>query len=268
MDCPHCTSHKTTPLKTPTNLGYSQFRCGDCRRQFNERTGTPYNFLEYPTEVVMLTVFYYYHFKSSLVDVTKHMALRGIHLSHETVRLWSQKIGTEIALKFRQKRCGKSGKQWHMDITYLKVKGYDMYLYRAIDKEGNLVDVYLSDTRDKLAAETFFKSCETTTGIHPTQITTDKEPGFPNAIKNALGKDVKHRNNKYMNNRMEANHRGIKSRYRSMKGFKDRWCAMVFCHVFEEIQQFFRMIKKSTAQRRALFLSRFQDFGNVVTQTV
>ena len=76
MDAPHCTSHKTAPLKRTTNLGVFTVPC-DCKRQFNERTGTSYNFLEYPTDVVMLTVFYYYHFKSSLVDVTKRMALRG-----------------------------------------------------------------------------------------------------------------------------------------------------------------------------------------------
>ena len=65
-----------------------------------------------------------------------------------------------------------------------------------------------------------------------------KEPAFANAIKNALGDDIKHRHSKYMNNVIEQDHRGIKSRYRSMKGFKDSGCAMIFCTVFEEIRQF------------------------------
>ena len=117
MNCPHCQSKNTVALKQTTTLDYKQFRCGKCRRQFNERTGTIYNFLEFPTDVVMLTVFYYYHFKNSLVDVTEHMALRGFSLSHETVRLWSQKIGTKISLKFRSRRRGTCGKKWHMDIT-------------------------------------------------------------------------------------------------------------------------------------------------------
>ncbi len=167
MNCPSCAANSTLPLKSPTNLGYQQFRCRECSKQFNERTGTVYNFLEHPTDIVVLTIFYYYRFKNSLVDVVEHMALRGIHLSHETVRLWSQRIGTAMALKMRLRRRGNSHRKWNMDITYLKVKGYDMYLYRAIDKEGNLVDVYLSDTRDKKAAEAFFKACEATTGIHP-----------------------------------------------------------------------------------------------------
>jgi transposase-like protein len=77
----------TLQLKQPTNLGYQQFHCRECSKQFNERTGTGYNFLEYPTDVVMLTVFYYYQFKNNLVDVVEHMALRSVHLGHETVRL-------------------------------------------------------------------------------------------------------------------------------------------------------------------------------------
>jgi len=266
MDCQGCRSKKTFLLRQKTGLGYKQYRCHDCGKQFNERTGTPYNFLEYPTDVVMLAVFYYYHFKSSLIDVTEHMALRGIFLSHETVRFWSQKIGTDIGLKFRSRRRGKCGKKWHMDITYLKVKGYDMYLYRAIDKEGNLIDVYLSDKRDKKAAKQFFKNCFKTTDVMPSQITTDKEPAFPDAIKNALGEDVKHRDSKYMNNRLEQNHRGTKSRTDVMKGFKDSWCAMIFCHTFEEIRQFFYMPNKTTAQRRRLFAPKFQEFINTAYQ--
>ncbi|PHQ81899.1 MAG: hypothetical protein COB66_01125 [Coxiella sp. (in: Bacteria)] len=188
------------------------------------------------------------------------MALRGIRLSHETVRLWSQRIGTNIALKMRVHRRGCSHRKWNMDITYLKVKGYDMYLYRAIDKGGNLVDVYLSDTRDKKAVEEFFKACEATTGPHPIQVTTDKEPAFSNTIKKAFGDDVKHRDSKYMNNVTEQPHRGIKSRYRPMKGFQDSGCAMIFCTVFEEIKQFFRMKNKTQSQRRHDFAPRFQEF--------
>jgi transposase-like protein len=83
----------------------------------------------------MLTVFYYYRFKNSLVDVVEHMALCGVHLSHETVRLWSQRIGTDMALKMRSRRRGNAHHKWNMDVTYLKVKGYDMYLYRALIRQ-------------------------------------------------------------------------------------------------------------------------------------
>lgn len=146
------------------------------------------------------------------------MALRGIFLSHETVRLWSQKIGTDVALKFRARRRGKCGKKWNMDVTYLKIKG--------------------------------------------------KETAFPDAIKKSLGNDVKHCDSKYMNNRMEQHHRGRKSRANVMKGFKDSWCAMIFCHVFEEVQQFFYMPNKTTAERRRLFEPKFHEFSKIAYKAV
>jgi putative transposase len=88
----------------------------------------------------------------------------------------------------------------------------------------------------------------------------DKEPACLHAIKNALGDDIKHRDSKYMNNVIEQDHRGIKSRYQSMKGFKDSRCAMIFCTVFVEIRQFFRMKNKTLAQRRQCFAPKFQGF--------
>ena len=101
--------------------------------------------------------------------------------------------------------------------------------------------MYLSDVRDLEAAENFFLQAEQTTGITPDLITTDKEAALPTAIDNVFGNGSKHRDNKYLNNSIEQSHRGIKSRHKAMKGFKDIYSALKFCTVFEEIQQFFRV---------------------------
>ena len=74
MYCPHCQSKQTNKMLKKTNLGYKQYRCSDCGKQYNERTGTKLNFIEYPTEVVMLAISYYYRFKVSLDDVVQLMA--------------------------------------------------------------------------------------------------------------------------------------------------------------------------------------------------
>ena len=150
-----------------------------------------------------------------------------------------------------------------MDVTYLKIDGRWNYLYRAIDKSGKLIDVYLSDVRDEQAAKKFFCNCKETTGITPDQITTDKEKAFPAAIANSLGKKVKHRTSKYKNNIMEQNHCGIKSPYGAMKCFKDIWCAMFFCTAFEEAREFFALRNYTTAQSRGGFVSKFQGFINI-----
>jgi len=153
MNCPHCSSKSTRMLNQKTILGYNQYRCCDCSKQFNERTGTKLNNIEYPTEVVMMAVHYYYRFKVSLDDVVELMAMRNISLSHQTVHNWMQTFGVELGLKCRKRRKGKCGTKWHADATYVRIKGDWYYLYRAIDKEGNLVDVYLSESRDQAAAE-------------------------------------------------------------------------------------------------------------------
>ncbi len=212
MNCPHCDSKRTSKLKLKTRLDYLQFRCCDCSKQYNERTGTPYNYIEYPTEVVTLAVYLYYRFRNSLGNVVELMAMRGFDLSHQTIYNWAHRFGVELAKEFRKFRHGKSGPKWHVDPTYIRVEGRWCYLYRAIDKEGNLVDVYLSDVRDQAAA-----------------------------IDEVFGNGSKHRTCKYLNNRLESHHCQTKSRLSPMKGFKNIFSALIFCTTFEEVHQFFRM---------------------------
>jgi len=267
MDCPHCESTNTHLCKQKTDLGYEQYCCRNCCRQYNKRTGTPFNYLEYPTEIVIMAVIYYYQFKTSLDDVVKLMHMRGIALSHQTVLNWATTIGIALALEFRSRRRGKAGKKWHADATYIKVGGQQYYLYRAIDKEGNLVDVYLSDTRDDKAAKAFFQQCFDTTCVLPDQITVDGERALHNAINTVFEGAVDMRNSKYMNNLLEQDHRGTKSWYRNMKGFKNPFSALTLCTVFEEIRQHFKMKNKTRAERRSLLSSKFQEFNQIV-QTI
>ena len=86
-----------------------------------------------------------------------------------------------------------------MDETYIKVRGRWVYLYRAIDRDGNLVDVLLSETQDREAAEAFFRSARTVTGQVPDRVTTDSHGAYPGAIKAELGEDITHRTNRYLN---------------------------------------------------------------------
>ena len=264
MNCPHCKVDKHYELKKTTVLGYKQYYCRHCDKQYNARTGTVFNFIQYRTEVVMLAVHYYYRFRNSLDDVVELMEMRGFHLSHQTVHNWSQTFGVELGLKLREKRYGQAGKKWHADATYLRVEGRWCYLYRAIDKEGNLVDVYLSDVRDQAAAEAFFIQAKNMTGITPNQITTDKEPALYPALKKVFGKTTYHRDSKYKNNCIEQDHRPIKTRLSVMKGFKNIFSALIFCTVFEEIRQFFRMKNKTRSERRRLILPRIYDLENLL----
>jgi len=88
MNCTTCHSSNTLERSTKTSLGYKQYQCRNCIKYFNERTGTAFNYVQYPTDVVMLVVFFYIRYKLSLVDVSEIMMLRGLSVSHETVRAW------------------------------------------------------------------------------------------------------------------------------------------------------------------------------------
>ena len=86
MPCPHCASPRTARRSKTTALGYQTFRCAACRRTFNERSGTPFNFLEYPTDIVLLVVLWRLRYKLSLRDLAEMLLERGFIFTHEAVR--------------------------------------------------------------------------------------------------------------------------------------------------------------------------------------
>ena len=155
MTCPHCASPRIKEQRKITVLGYRTFCCSDCRRTFNERTGTPFNFLEYPTDIVLLVVLWRLRFKLSLRDLAEMFLQRGFVFTHEAVRNWEARLAPLMADHLRAKRRGQAGKSWHVDETYVSVKGKWCYLSRAIDRIGNLVDAMLSEKRDMAAAKRF-----------------------------------------------------------------------------------------------------------------
>jgi putative transposase len=96
MNCPHCTSPATTQLARKTSLGYEIFRCRECGRVFNERTATPFNYLQFPTGIVLLVVLWRLRYKLSLRDLAEMLLVRGFEFMHETVRDWETRFATLI----------------------------------------------------------------------------------------------------------------------------------------------------------------------------
>jgi putative transposase len=269
MLCPHCASTTTTERPDHTALGYRRFRCRDCQRTFNERTGTVFNHLQYPTDVVCLVVVWRHRYKLSLRDLAEMFLQRGIIFSHEAVRDWERKLAPLLSETLRKRRYGTVGASWYVDETYVRVDGRWQYLYRAIDRDGHLVDVRLSDTRDFAAAEAFFRSAWTVTGVIPGRITTDGHDAYPRAIRNVFGDHVQHRTNRYLNNHLEQDHRGIKQRYRPMGGFKHGTTAARFCRLFDEVRAFLRPQSHrnqplSLQQRRATHQEQFAQLMSLM----
>ena len=115
MRCPHCQSTATTERSDRTAHGYRRFRCRECRRGFNERTGSVLNRLQLPSDVVFLIVLWRLRLKLSLRDLAEILLLRGLVFSHEAVREWEAKLAPLLTDALRQRRRGKIGRSWYVD---------------------------------------------------------------------------------------------------------------------------------------------------------
>ena len=164
--------------------------------------------------------------------------------------------------RLRARRRGKAGRSWYVDETYIKVHGRWCYLYRVVDRDGNLVDSLLSETRDLKAARRFFRGARAVVGHAPDRVTTDGHEAYPRAIRRTLGRKVVHRRNRYLNNRMEQDHRSIKQRYYPMRGFGSFAAASRFCTAHDELRDYFRPRRTPgevmpLAEQRRLFRDRW-----------
>src|SRR4051812_46073056 len=261
MRCVECGSAAVTERSDLTAHGYRRFRCRVCGKQFNGRSGTLLNRTQYPSDVIALVVFWRLRYKLSLRDLPEMFAVRGIVFSHEAVREWEAKLTPALAEDLRRRRRGQVGRSWYVDETYLKVHGRWCYLYRAIDRNGNLVDVLFSEHRDMAAAQAFFRSAQAVTGVTPDRVTPDGHDSYPRAIRSELGRGGRHRTGRYLNNRLEQDHRGIKGRYRPSGGFKGPRPPARFCRGHAELRNFLRPRSRPhqhvpADRRRLLFLRR------------
>jgi putative transposase len=196
-----------------------------------------------PSDIIAFVVFCRLRYRLTLRDLSEILLLRGIVVSHEAIRDWEAKLLPIMGHELRKRRHGtrrKSGTSWYIDETYLKVRGKWVYLYRAIDRDGNLIDAMLSEHRDMTAAKAFFRSAKATVGFLPDRVTTDGHGSYPRAIRTVLGRAVLHRTSAYLNNRLEQDHRGIKGRIRCMRGFKNHKSAERFCREHGELRDLLR----------------------------
>jgi transposase, IS6 family len=172
----------------------------------------------FPSEVIVLAVRWYLRFGLSYRDVEELLAERGIEVDHVTVHRWVQRFAPLLADAARFGR-HRVGDRWQVDETYVKVAGRWVYLYRAVDQFGQVIDVYASTRRDCEAARRFFHKATTTTGVVPVEVITDRAPTYPRVL-NQMCPAAWHHVERYANNRVEADHAQLKRRLRPMRGVK------------------------------------------------
>ena len=264
MTCPRCGLSQTGRRRRRTSLGYRTFSCLDCGTLFNERTRTPFNDLQYPTDVVLHAVLWRLRYKLGFRDVAELLLQRGYEVTRETIRDWEFRFAPLLTEQMRTKRRDRAGSSWYLDETYVKVAGRWCYLYRAIDRDGQLIDSMLSEHRDKHAARRFLRRLVDAAGGKPLRVTTDQHPAYRRAIRWILGRKVLHRTTRYLNNYTEQSHRAVKQRYYPMLGFGNFESASQFCAAFDELREYFRVRRRgeahvSLAEQRRLFLTRWRS---------
>jgi len=217
--------------------------------------------LHYPLDVILLCVRWYVAYSLSLRNIEEMMAERGVEVDHSTVHRWIIKLVPLFAKAFR--RCKRPvGGSWRMDETYVKIKGQWKYLYRAVDKQGNTVDFLLRAHRDKAAARRYFEKAIDQNGA-PETITVDKSGANLAALEAiSVGRDtpIRTRQNKYLNNIVEQDHRAIKRIIKPMTGFKDFRCARIILSGIEVMH----MIRKGQIENDAKERTVAEQFYSLV----
>jgi len=181
----------------------------------------------FPLDVIRYAVWLYFRFTLSIRDVEELLAQRGIEVSREAIRCWVIKFGPLIAANLRRRRCAPTGR-WHLDEMVVKIAGRRMWLWRAVDDEGEVLDVLVQKRRNKAAALKLLRKLLRNQGIHPETITTDKLASYRAALRE-LGLTGRRRpGGMRANNRAENSHLAIRRRERKQQKFKSQGSAQRF----------------------------------------
>jgi transposase-like protein len=181
----------------------------------------------FPPDIIRYAVWLYFRFTLSFRDVEEMLAHRGIDLSYKTIRCWTLKFGPSIARNLKRRRPTPSAR-WHLDEMVVNIRGRRMYLWRAVDDEGEVLDMIVQHRRDTAAALNLLKRLIWSQKMEPKVVVTDGLRSYVSAL-TELGLEDRHRPDRLReNNRAENSHLPIRRRERKMQGFKSQRSAQRF----------------------------------------
>ena len=191
----------------------------------------------FPPDVIQHAVWLYHRFLLSFRDIEVLLAERGVTVSYETVRRWCSKFGPRYARRLHR-RYGRYGDTWHVVEVFVRIHGKQHYLYRAIDQDGDVIDILVQTRRDTNAAVRFFRKLMRGQGGGPRRLVTDKLKSYPAARRRVIP-DVVHIIDRYANNRIEVSHESTRQRERLMRRFKSVSQAQRFLSVHGVVSNLF-----------------------------
>ena len=203
----------------------------------------PFRYFNSSPEVIRLAVMMYIRYPLSLRQVEDLLFERGIDICHETVRFWWNRFGPMFAAEIRkrriqQHRCHPQWR-WHLDEVFVKINGQTHYLWRAVDHEGEVLEVFATKRRDRKAAMKFLKRAMKRHG-QPKAIVTDRLPSYGAAMK-AIGNAERQETGRWLNNRAENSHQPFRRRERAMAKFRGLKTLQKFAAVHASIHNHFNL---------------------------
>jgi putative transposase len=223
----------------------------------------------FPIDIISQCVWLYFRFSLSYRDVEQMMAERGVVMSYETVRDWCTKYGNLYTKRLRRLH-GKSGSEaWHLDEVYVEIGGQLRHLWRAVDQEGNVIDILVQNKKNTAAAKRFFRKLLKSEGRSPRKIVTDRLASYGAAI-NELGIIAEHIRSKSANNRAENSHQSTRERERRRRLFRSAKEAQRFLSTYSTIFNQFRQSRHlvSATTHRELMGRRFAEWRDVCAAEV
>ena len=193
----------------------------------------------FPPDIISHAVWLYYRFNLSHRDIEDLLAERGVTVTHESIRFWCIKFGAIYTRRLKQKHRGY-GDTCYIDEVFVKINGKQQYLWRAVDQDGEVVDVYLQAKRDGAAAKRFFKRLLRSHGGEPRKIVTDKLRSYGVAHRELIPETI-HSTQQYENNRAERSHENTRVRERGMRKFKSKKRAQRFVTAHAAVQNLFNL---------------------------
>jgi putative transposase len=217
---------------------------------------------KFPPVVIQHAVWLYVRFTLSYRDVEDLLAERGLDVSYESIRRWVLKFGPAIARHLRQRR-PKPTAHWHLDEMVVRIAGERMYLWRAVDSEGEVLDIVVQGGRDKAAALKLMRKLLKKQGFAPTVIVTDKLRSYAAAFAE-LGLAADHERGLRQNNRAEVSHQPVRRRERKMQRFKSAGSAQRFLAMHAAVHNTFN-VQRHLISRRTLRLFRAEAMHHAAT---
>ena len=223
-----------------------------------------YKRYRFPAEIIQYAVWLYHRFNLSHRDIEDLLAERGISVSYEAIRLWCNRFGPKYAARLKRKHRGY-GDTFFIDEVFVKIDGQQLYLWRAVDQDGEVVDVFLQKRRDGAAAKRFFMRLLVKHRNEPRKIVTDKLRSYGVAHRELIP-DTIHDTSRYANNRAELSHQTTRVRERGMRKFKSLQQAQRFLNVHAAIYNLFNLGRHliSAMHYRLFRLRAFASWQNAV----